>query len=93
MRGTYSPVACGRRKRKASGRPVPVEPVLPRPACDDLRLVAFKLIFLTESSAMSQLRLSRREEWWKEAEILMLCHQLAVALRERSRAPARLAWP
>ncbi len=42
---------------------------------------------------MSLLRLSRREEWWKDAEILMLRHQLAVALRERPRAPARLTWP
>ena len=52
-----------------------------------------KLIFLTVSSAMSLLRLSRREEWWKDAEILMLRHQLAVALRERPRAAARLTWP
>jgi transposase len=52
-----------------------------------------KLIFLTVSSAMSLLRLPGREEWWKDAEILMLRHQLAVALRERPRAPARLTWP
>ena len=61
--------------------------------CDDLRLVGLKLIFLTVSGAMSLLRLSRREEWWKDAEILMLRHQLAVALRERPRAAARLTWP
>ena len=61
--------------------------------CDDLRLVGLKLIFLIVSSAMSLLRLSRREDWWKDAEILMLRHQLAVTLRERSRAPARLTWP
>ncbi len=61
--------------------------------CDDLRLVGLKLIFLTVSSAMSLLRLSRREDWWKDAEILVLRHQLAVALRERPRAPARLTWP
>ena len=42
---------------------------------------------------MSLFRLSHREEWWKDAEILMLRHQLAVALRERPRAPARLTWP
>ena len=42
---------------------------------------------------MSLLRLSRREDWWKDAEILMLRHQLAVALRERPRASARLTWP
>jgi hypothetical protein len=61
--------------------------------CDDLRLVGLKLIFLTLSGAMSLLRLSRREEWWKDAEILMLRHQLAVAPRERPRASARLTWP
>jgi putative transposase len=37
--------------------------------------------------------LSRREEWWKDAEILMLRHQLAVAERERPRARSRLTWP
>jgi putative transposase len=52
--------------------------------------VGLKLIFLTVSSAMSLLRLPRREEWWKDAEILMLRHQLAVALRERPRAVAGL---
>jgi len=61
--------------------------------CDDLRLVGLKLIFLTVSSAMSLLRLSGREEWWKDAEMLMLRHQLAVAVRERPRAAARLTWP
>ena len=55
--------------------------------------MGLKLTFLTVSRAMSLLRLSRREEWWKDAEILMLRHQLAVALRERPRAPARLTWP
>jgi putative transposase len=62
-------------------------------ACDDLRLVGLKLIFLAVSGAVSLLRLSGREDWQKDAEILVLRHQLAVALRERSRAPARLAWP
>src|ERR1035438_564727 len=42
---------------------------------------------------MSLLRLSRRESWWKDAGILMLRHQLAVAERERPKARARLAWP
>jgi len=37
--------------------------------------------------------LSRREAWWKDAEILMLRHQLAVALRKRPRAHSRLTWP
>jgi putative transposase len=52
-----------------------------------------KPIFLTVSSAMSLLRLSRREDWWKGAEILMLRHQLVVAQRQRPRVHARLTWP
>ena len=61
--------------------------------CDDLRLVGLKLIFLVVTRAVSVLGLSRREAWWKDAEILMLRHQLAVALRERPRAHSRLTWP
>src|SRR5690242_6565883 len=61
--------------------------------CDDLRLVGLKLIFLVVTRAVSVLGLSRREAWWKDAEILMLRHQLAVALRERPRTHSRLTWP
>ena len=50
---------------------------------DDLRLVGLKLLFLIASRAVSLLGLSCREAWWKDAEILMLRHQLAVAGRER----------
>ena len=59
---------------------------------DDLPLVGLKLIFLALTRAVSVLGLSRRESWWKDAEILMLRHQLAVAQRERPRAHSRLAW-
>jgi len=52
-----------------------------------------KLIFLIVTRAVSVLGLSRREAWWKDAEILMLRHQLAVALREGPRAHSRLTWP
>jgi putative transposase len=52
-----------------------------------------KLIFLILSRAASLLGLSRREAWWKDAEILMLRHQLAVAQHERPQAHVRLAWP
>ena len=55
--------------------------------------MGLKLIFLIVSRGVSLLRLSRRESWWKDAEILMLRHQLSVALRERSRAHSRLTWP
>jgi transposase len=51
-----------------------------------------KLIFLIVSRVVSALGLSRRESWWKDAEILILRHQLAVAQRERPRAHARLTW-
>jgi hypothetical protein len=43
------------------------------------------MIFLIVSRAVSLLGLSRREAWWKDAEILMLRHLLAVAGRERPR--------
>ncbi|MGO9783903.1 MAG: hypothetical protein ACLPKE_25970 [Streptosporangiaceae bacterium] len=39
--------------------------------------MGLKLIFLIVTRAVSLLRLSRREAWWKDAEILMLRHQLA----------------
>ena len=60
---------------------------------DDLRLVGLRLIFLIVTRAVSLLGLSRREWWWKDAEILMLRHQLAVAERERPGAHSRLTWP
>lgn len=66
-------------------RTVPGGQVLVRAACDDLRVVGLKLIFLVVTRAVSVLDLSRREAWWKDAEILMLRHQLAVALRGRPR--------
>jgi hypothetical protein len=55
--------------------------------------VGLKLVFLVVTRAVSLLGLTRRESWWKDAEILMLRHQLAVAERERPRAHSRLAWP
>jgi len=60
---------------------------------DDLRLVGLKLVFLIVFRAVSVLGLSRRESWWKDAEILMLRHQLAVAQRERPGAHSRLTLP
>jgi hypothetical protein len=52
--------------------------------------VGLKLIFLVVSRFMSLIRLSHRESWWKDAEILMLRHQLAVAQRQRPQVHARL---
>jgi putative transposase len=55
--------------------------------------MGLKLVFLIGTRAVSLLGLSQREEWWKDAEILVLRHQLAVALVERPRAHSRLTWP
>jgi putative transposase len=52
-----------------------------------------RLVFLIVTRGVSLLGLSRRESWWKDAEILMLRHQLAVAERERPGAGSRLTWP
>ena len=52
-----------------------------RRVCDDLRLVGVRLVFLVVTRAVSLLGLARRETWWKDAEILMLRHQLTVAQR------------
>ena len=77
----------------SAARPAHARSVWPTRAWDDLRLVGLKLIFLIVTRAVSLLGLSRREWWWKDAEILMLRHQLAVAERERPRAHSRLTWP
>jgi hypothetical protein len=55
--------------------------------------VGLKLVFLIVTRAVSLLGLSRRELWWKDAEILMLRHQLAVAERDHPGAHSRLTWP
>jgi transposase InsO family protein len=55
--------------------------------------VGLRLVFLIVTRAVSLLGLSRRESWWKDAEILMLRHQLAVAEREHPRVYSRLTWP
>jgi transposase len=52
-----------------------------------------RLIFLIVTRAVSLLGLSRRESWWKDAEILVLRHQLAAAQRKRPGAHSRLTWP
>jgi len=83
-RGNASARACA---RWPVGRPAP------GCACDDLRLAGLKLIFLIITRAVALPGLSRREMWWKDAEILILRHQLAVAQREQPRAHATLTWP
>src|ERR1019366_8998046 len=79
-----APLAARHRVRHMPGRSWPDR------AWDDLRLAGLKLIFLIVTRAVPLLGLSRREWWWKDAEILMLRHQLAVAERGRPRAHPRL---
>jgi hypothetical protein len=51
-----------------------------------------KLIFLIVSRVVSLLGLSRREAWWKDAEILVLRHQLSVALSRSETRSRGVSW-
>jgi transposase len=53
--------------------------------------MCLRFMFLLITRTASWLRLSRRQEAWKTAEILLLRHQLAVLQRQRPRLP-RLDW-
>ena len=53
--------------------------------------MCLRFVFLLIMRAAAGLRLSRREEAWKTAEILMLRHQLAVLQRRQPRRP-KLNW-
>jgi putative transposase len=53
--------------------------------------MCLRLVFLLITRMTSWLRLSRREEAWKTAEILLLRHQLAVLQRQQPRRP-NLDW-
>jgi putative transposase len=53
--------------------------------------MCLRFVFLLTRRAVSWLRLSRREEAWKTAEILILRHQLAVLQRRQPRRP-KLNW-
>ena len=88
-------VACADALQETAGsvpRPAPGRQVWAW-ACDDVRPVGLKLIFLIVTRAVSLLGLSRWEAWQKDAEILILRHQLAVAQRDRPHAHARLTGP
>src|SRR5262249_55476446 len=76
-----------------SVRTVPGGQVSGGPACNDLRLVGLKLMFLVVTRAVAVLGLSRREGWGEDAGILLLGHPLPVARRGRARGPLRLRWP
>ena len=53
--------------------------------------MCLRFVFLLITRAAAGLQLSRREEAWKTAEILMLRHQLAVLQRRQPRRP-KLNW-
>ena len=53
--------------------------------------MCLRLVFLLIMRLAAWLRLSRREETWKTAEILILRHQLAVLQRRQPRRP-KLNW-
>ena len=53
--------------------------------------MCLRLVFLLITRVASWLRLSRREETWRTAEILILRHQLAVLQRQQPRRP-NLNW-
>jgi hypothetical protein len=53
--------------------------------------MCLQFVFLLITRVAAGLRLSRREEMWKTAEILILRHQLAVLQRRQPRRP-KLDW-
>ena len=53
--------------------------------------MCLRFVFLLVTRVAAGLRLSRRAEAWKAAEILILRHQLAVLQRRQPRRP-KLNW-
>src|SRR5450759_2455585 len=53
--------------------------------------MCLRFLFPLATRLAARLRLSRREEAWKTAEILILRHQLAVLQRQQPRRP-KLTW-
>ena len=53
--------------------------------------MCLRFVFLLITRVAAWLRLSRREETWKTAEILILRHQLAILQRRQPRRP-KLNW-
>ena len=53
--------------------------------------MCLRFVFLLITRVAAWLRLSRRKDAWKTAEILILRHQLTVLQRRRPRRP-RLNW-
>jgi putative transposase len=53
--------------------------------------MCLRFVFLLITRTVSSLELSRRQETWRIAEILILRHQLAVLKRRQPRRP-KLNW-
>jgi hypothetical protein len=53
--------------------------------------MCLRFVYLLVVSAFSWMRLARRQGTWKEAEILLLRHQLAVLQHQQVHRP-RLTW-
>jgi putative transposase len=53
--------------------------------------MCLRFVYLLITRLAAGLRLSRREETWKTAEILILRHQLAVLQRHQAHRP-KLNW-
>jgi putative transposase len=53
--------------------------------------MCLRFVFLLITRAAERLRLSRRDETWKTAEILILRHQLAILQQRQPRRP-KLNW-
>jgi putative transposase len=53
--------------------------------------MCLRFVYLLVASVLSWMRLARRQGGWKDAEILLLRHQLAVPQRQQVRRP-RLTW-
>src|SRR5258708_5812492 len=54
-------------------------------------LMCLRFVYLLVISVFSWMRLARRQGGWKDAEILLLRHQLTVLQRQQVRRP-RLTW-
>jgi putative transposase len=64
-----------------------------KPRTGDDRLLCLRLVFLLATRLVAVARLSRRDTAWKNAEILLLRHQLVVVQRQLGeRARPKVSW-
>lgn len=54
--------------------------------------MCLRFVYLLVTSLIGWVRLSRREDSWKSAEILLLRHQLTVLQRQSQVARPKLTW-